>query len=382
MSTTNQLTITLDQILEGATGVPGVVAAVANADGVLYQGAAGLRDVASGEAMETDTIFDIASMTKPVTTVAVLQLVEQGRVALDAPVSEYLPQIAGLQVLDHFDADDKMVLTPPPAQPTVRQLLTHTSGYVYEIWNENALKSVTTGQVASFFASADGLLAPLGFAPGSRWEYGISIDIAGLIVEAVADKPLDVYFADHIFTPLGMPDTFYVVPEDKLARRATIHVRTDGGYEPAPSLQSRVTGGGGLSTTISDYVCFIRALLNGGEVDGARILEPATVDMMFENQIGEVSVLPGSSAMPDFSNDFDMGFGVPAKWGLGFLLNSEPDPAGRAAGSGSWAGLFNSYFWIDRESDVCALLATQILPFYDAAAVALLKQFEEGVYAR
>ena len=212
MSSTNQLSITLDPILDGATGVPGVVAAVANADGVLYQRAAGLRDTASGAVMKQDTIFNIASMTKPVTTVAVLQLVEQGRVALDAPVCEYLPEFAGLQVLDHFDTDDKMVLTPSPVQPTVRQLLSHTSGYVYEIWNDNALKSVATGQVASFFASRDALLAPLGFAPGSRWEYGIGIDIAGLIVEAVADKPLDVYFADHIFTPLGMPDTFYIVP--------------------------------------------------------------------------------------------------------------------------------------------------------------------------
>jgi len=380
MSSTNQLGITLDPILEGATGVPGVVAAVASADGVLYQGAAGLRDTASGAAMEKDTIFNIASMTKPVTTVACLQLVEQGRVVLDAPVSEYLPEFAGLQVLDHFDADDKMVLTPSPVQPTVRQLLTHTSGYVYEIWNENALKSVITDQVASIFESSDGLLAPLGFAPGSRWEYGIGIDIVGLIVEAVADKSLDVYIADHIFTPLGMPDTFYAVPENKLLRRATVHVRTEGGYEPAPPRTDRVTGGGGLSSTISDYVRFMRALLNGGALDGVSILEPGTVDMMFENQIGAVSVLPGSSSMPDFSNDFDMGFGGPAKWGLGFLLNAEPGGSGRAAGSGSWAGLFNSYFWIDRESDLCAVIATQLLPFYDTAAVALLKQFEAGVY--
>ena len=361
--------------------LPGIVAGLGNSEGTLYQGAAGKRNLDSGEQMTTDTIVAIASMTKPVTTVAALQLVDQGLLDLDAQITDYLPELHALKVLAGFDEEGNRVLRDPASIPTTRQLLSHTSGYVYEIWNENALRSVSNGQVSSLFdPEGDSLQAPLGFSPGERWEYGIGIDWAGVIIETLTGKALDVYFQDHIFSPLKMADTFYAVPETKTRRVASTYLRTTSGFELSPPLAVTISGGGGLYSTIADYLKFMRALLNLGRLDGANILRPQSVDMMFENQIGELTVGPGHTAIPEASNDFDMGFGKMAKWGLGFLLHGEQTEAGRPAGTGSWGGLFNSYFWIDRQNDICALIATQVMPFYDAHAVALLQEYEQSIY--
>ena len=374
----------IDQILEKhiASGdLPCAVAGVANAEGTLYMGAAGLRSLDASDAMTTDTIFAIASMTKAITTVATLQLVEQGLIDLDTPITAYLPNLAHLKVLDGFDDDGEPMLSSPKSSPTTRQLLTHTSGYVYEIWNANALQRVASEQIDSLFVEGgNGMTAPLGFYPGERWEYGIGIDWAGVIVETLSGKDLDVYFQDHIFSPLSMHDSAYIVPEEKAARRAAVHARTEDGLTVIPHLGEPISGGGGLSSTITDYLRFMRALLNQGTLDGTKILQPQTVDMMFENHIGDLDVTPGPTQMPAISNDFDMGFGQPAKWGLGFLLHEAQTASGRPKGSVSWAGLFNSYFWIDRENDLCAVIATQVLPFYDTHAVAMLKDFESAVY--
>ncbi len=374
----------IEQILEKyivSGDLPCALAGVANADGTLYMGAAGLRSLDDSQAMTTDTIFAIASMTKAITTVATLQLVEQGQIDLDTPITAYLPDLEHLKVLDGFDDDGKPMLSSPKTSPTTRQLLTHTSGYVYEIWNANGLQSVASEQIDSLFAEGgNGMMAPLAFSPGERWEYGIGIDWAGVIVETLSGKSLDVYFQEHIFAPLGMQDSFYIVPEEKAARRAAIHARTEAGLAVTPHLGEPVSGGGGLSSTIADYLRFMRALLNQGTLDGAKILQPYTVDMMFENHIGDLDVNPGPTQIPDVSNDFDMGFGEPAKWGLGFLLHQAQTQSGRPKGSASWAGLFNSYFWIDRENDLCAVIATQVLPFYDTKAVAMLKEFESAIY--
>ena len=374
----------IEQILEKyivSGDLPCALAGVANADGTLYMGAAGLRSLDDSQAMTTDTIFAIASMTKAITTVATLQLVEQGQIDLDTPITAYLPDLEHLKVMDGFDDDGKPMLSSPKTSPTTRQLLTHTSGYVYEIWNANGLQSVASEQIDSLFAEGgNGMMAPLAFSPGERWEYGIGIDWAGVIVETLSGKSLDVYFQEHIFAPLGMQDSFYKVPEEKAARRAAIHARTEAGLAVTPHLGEPVSGGGGLSSTIADYLRFMRALLNQGTLDGAKILQPYTVDMMFENHIGDFDVNPGPTQIPGVSNDFDMGFGEPAKWGLGFLLHQAQTQSGRPKGSASWAGLFNSYFWIDRENDLCAVIATQVLPFYDTKAVAMLKEFESAIY--
>jgi len=373
----------LDSLLERAVAgrqLPGVVAGLAGNQGTRYLGAAGNRNLETGAPMQADTIIAIASMTKAITTVATLQLAERGLVDLDAPVSTYLPELAGLQVLSGFAESGDVLLRAAPAVPTLRQLLTHTSGYVYEIWNENQLQAVQSGQVPSLFLGKQGLQAPLAFAPGQRWEYGIGLDWAGIVVERVTGKGLDAYFRQEIFGPLRMVDTGYVVPATRSERTATIYSRTGSGLQPIPAPAPLVLGGGGLYSTVPDYLRFLRALLNNGALDGQRILEPATVDAMFDNQIGGLMVMPGESLMPAVSNSFDMGFGAAAKWGLGFLLHDVATAAGRPAGSASWAGLYNSYFWIDRENGLCAVVATQVLPFYDRAAVELLKDFESAVY--
>ena len=380
------IAVVLNAGVEGGR-IPGVIAVAASSDRVLFQGAAGVQDISGGTAMSVDTIVRIASQTKAITSVAVMQLVENGKLNLDAPASEYLPRLADVEVLEGFDDDGKPVRRPPTSQVTVRQLLTHTSGYVYEIWNSDAVHNVELGLVASISAGGDGFTyAPLASDPGTRWEYGISTDVLGIIIEEVSGKSLDEYFRQQIFEPLKMSDTFFDVPEDKANRVATAHVRaSDGELTPLPlSLHSGGfrSGGGGLYSTASDYMRFLRSLLNGGEFEGVRILNSESVDLMAQNQIGELDV-PDTiqTANPALSNDVDFKSMRAKKFGLGFLINTDDGTGGRSVGSLSWAGLYNSYYWIDRENDVCGVLITQILPFYDADVVTLMNKFESAVYA-
>jgi methyl acetate hydrolase len=379
----------IDAVLESAVDsgrIPGVIAVAATSDGIIYQGAAGNRDMSSGSEMTFDTIVQITSMTKAVTSVAVMQLVEQGEIELDQPVSSYLPRFAGVEVLERFDADNQPILRAAKSPVTIRQLLTHTSGYVYEIWNADSARYVASGSVASVFDGGDDFIdAPLFFDPGTEWEYGISTDILGVLVEVISGQSLDDYFRDHIFSPLGMKDTHFVLPEEKLSRLATVYAKSsDGGLTPIPysrPSEDFFSGGAGLSSTAGDYIRFLRALLNEGELDGARILGAATVDLMAQNHIGELEAADSFiSLAPGLSNDFDLIPDSEDKFGLGFLINSEPIPGGRSTGSLAWAGLYNTYFWIDREQNLCGVLVTQILPFYDADVVGLLNRFETAVY--
>jgi CubicO group peptidase (beta-lactamase class C family) len=362
--------------------IPGVIAIAATADEIIYEGAAGFRDIESNTEMTVDTITQIASMTKAITSVAVMQLVEQGKVKLDSPVGEYLPQMKEAEVLEGFDADNNPILRPAKTAVTVHQLLTHTSGFVYEIWNENAARYASSGH-----AEGGNLLeVPLAFDPGTKWEYGISTDILGVLVEVVSEQSLNEYFREHIFNPLGMSDSYYIVPEEKLKRLATAYSKSEQG-ELTPIPYSRPTGeffsgGGGLRSTASDYVRFLQVILNGGELDGVRVLSTASVNLMSQNHIGDLEAADSvSSSNPRVSNDFDFMPDSADKFGLGFLINTDPIPGGRPAGSLAWAGLYNSYYWIDTENDICGVLITQILPFFDAEVLALLNEFETAVYA-
>jgi methyl acetate hydrolase len=362
--------------------IPGVIAIAATSDEIIYEGAAGFRDVESNAEMTVDTIVRIASMTKAITSVAVMQLVEQGKIDLDSPVGEYLPQLKEVEVLEGFDADNKPILRPAKTAVTVHQLLTHTSGYVYTIWNENAARYALSGHAAD----DDFLDVPLAFDPGTKWEYGISTDILGVLVEVISGQSLDDYFREHLFMPLGMSDTYFIVPEEKLPRFATAYSKSEQG-ELTPIPYSRPTGdffsgGGGLRSTARDYVRFLQAILNGGELDGVRMLSTDSVNLMSQNQIGDLEAAASmSTSNPELSNDFDFMPVSVDKFGLGFLINTDPIPLGRPAGSLAWAGLYNSYYWIDPENDICGVVITQILPFYDADVLALLSEFETAVYA-
>ena len=367
--------------------VAGIVALAATLQGPIYEGAFGTANPKTGAPMTADTVFWLLSMTKAFTATACMQLIEQGRLGLDDDAAKYLPELAAPQVLEGFAPDGAPRLRAAKRAIKVRHLLTHTSGYTYSIWSE-ALKRYeqATGMPDIATCRNAAFTAPLEFDPGERWEYGISMDWVGKLVEAVADQSLEVYFRENIFAPLGMKDSGFLIGSAQKKRVATLHNRrADGGLDPAPfEMPQRpefFMGGGGAFSTPRDYLSFLRALLNGGALDGCRILRADTVASMMQNQIGALDVHEMRSAEPSYSRSFDQFPGQPHKWGLSFDINTQPGPNGRAAGSISWAGLLNCYFWLDPVRKVTGALFTQILPFYDERVVALYGAFERGLYA-
>ncbi|WP_260865997.1 serine hydrolase domain-containing protein [Burkholderia gladioli] len=353
--------------------------------GLAYQGARGPAN-AAGEPIGADTVFWMLSMTKAITATACMQLIEQGRLALDQPAAEILPQLKAPQVLEGFDAAGQPRLRPARRAITVRHLLTHTSGYTYSIWSEALGRyEQVTGMPDIGYSLNGAFAAPLEFEPGERWQYGIGMDWVGKLVEAVTDQSLEVAFRERIFAPLGMRDTGFLIGSAQKRRVATLHRRqADGSLTPEPFETNQrpefFMGGGGLFSTPRDYLVFLQMLLNGGAWRGERLLRPDTVASMFRNQIGDLQVREMKTAQPAWSNSFDQFPGATHKWGLSFDLNSEPGPHGRGAGSGSWAGLLNTYFWIDPAKRVTGALFTQMLPFYDARVVDLYGRFERGLY--
>ena len=379
----------IDTALRQATehkDVPGVVAMAANDKGIIYEGAFGTRDLARGPDMTLDTIFRLASMTKAVTSVAAMQLVEQGKLQLEQPIGNVLPELSAPQVLEGFDDAGAPRLRPAKRPITLHHLLTHTAGFGYEVWDPDLIRYVkvtgipsgTTGKLAS-------LRLPLVFDPGDRWEYGINLDWVGRTVEAVSGQPLEVYFREHIFAPLGMSDTAYVMTSAQQSRVSTVHQRN--GEEAlvptaAPDTPWREfwSGGGGLYSTGRDYLTFLQMILHQGSFKGARLLRPQTVALMGQNQIGDIDAGILKTAMPQRSNDVDFFPGIPCKWSLGYMINTKPGRNGRSAGSVTWAGIFNTYYWVDPRKRVAGVFLTQILPFADDKAVALYGAFERGVY--
>ncbi|MGB9648850.1 MAG: serine hydrolase domain-containing protein [Stellaceae bacterium] len=379
----------IDAVLRRATEageVPGVVATAATDKGVFYEGAFGTRDLAKGPAMTPDTIFRIASMTKAVTSVAAMQLVEQGKLQLEQPIGDVLPELSAPQVLEGFDDAGAPRLRPAKRPITLRHLLTHTAGFGYETWDADLVRYVnasgtpptSTGKLAS-------LRLPLVFDPGERWEYGINMDWAGRAVEAVSGQPLEVYFREHIFAPLGISDTSYAASSAQQSRLVTIHQRKpDESLEPVaapnPPWREFWSGGGGLNSTGHDYLVFLQMLLGQGRINGTQLLRPETVALMGRNQIGDINAGILKTAKPQLSNDVDFFPGIPCKWGLGYMINTQPGPNGRSANSLTWAGIYNTYYWIDPQKHVAGVIMTQILPFADHKAVKLYGEFENAVY--
>jgi methyl acetate hydrolase len=387
---TNTAVAAPDAVLREAVesgAVPGVVALAGDRDGLIHQGAFGRRGLGQDAPMALDTVFWIASMTKAVTSVAAMQLVEQGRLSLDAPLGALLPELAAPLVLEGFDAKGAPLLRPSRKPVTLRLLLTHTAGFSYTMWNaELARYAERTGLPAPRSGKLASLAAPLVFEPGERWEYGINTDWVGRAVEAAADAPLPEVMKAKILDPLGMADTGYLPGSSQRARRAGVHQRgADGLLAPTemalPEAPEFFGGGGGLLSTGPDYLRFLRMLLRGGELDGARILRAEMVAEMARNQIGELTFLPMRSVAPALTDDFAPFPGVTKRWGLGFLINEEDVPGRRAAGSLAWAGLGNTWFWIDPRSGVTGVLMTQILPFADPTVLDLLGRYEAAIYA-
>jgi CubicO group peptidase (beta-lactamase class C family) len=376
----------IDPLLASAIargGLAGVVTTVESAEATRYTGAAGHFELeAGGPAYGLDTPLRIASMTKAVTSVATMQLVERGLVDLDAPVARWLPALKSPEVLEHDG-----ILRPARTPITARQLLTHTSGFGYTIWNDRLAAYLRANPPQTDRPGAALLAAPLASEPGTRWEYSISTDWLGELIRTLSGRGLGEYFRESIFEPLGMTATGFQTPANPASLPPTHQRHSDGSLERAPTTSapaSRATyesGGGGLHSTPRDYGRFLRMLLGRGTLEGAQILQPATVEEMAKSHTGDlegVGVL--TTADPATSDSGDMSFGHAAGFGLGFLVTLETSRTGRTAGSLSWGGLFNTYYWLDLERDVAGAIYTQVLPFLDRTTLDLAREFERATY--
>ncbi len=362
-----------------AGDVPGVVAMVVDRDATVYAGAFGKADVARNRSMAPDSIFRIASMTKPVTSLAAMMLVEQGTIALDDPVTKYLPEYSRVKVItDWHDADRTFDARPPQRPITIRHLLTHTSGIAYSFVDPRVAK-LDDGHKKPYEL-------PLVNDPGDRFVYGPSTAVVGEIVAKVSGMPLDQFLETRIFAPLGMRDTFFSVPGDKRERVVTVHGRmADGSLREnpnPPTLMSPPRGDGGLFSTATDYARFMRLFLNGGRIGSTRLVAERTVDLMTSNQLGAITVTEQHTTDASLSQPFPLGAGKDT-FGFGFQIEAPPASAGlRSTGSVSWGGIFNTHFWIDRRQSIAGVVLMQVLPYYDARALALLRGFEREVYKR
>ena len=379
----------IDKLFTQATeskAMPGIVAVAATDKATVYEGAFGQRQLGQAAPMTVDSVVWIASMTKAITATAAMQLVERGKLSLDRPAGEVVSGVSAARVLEGFDAAGKPRLRAPKRPITLKHLLTHTAGYAYEIWRpEIAQYQSVTGTPGITTCADAALTTPLLFDPGDRWEYGISIDWVGKMVETVSGQKLDRYFQDNLFGPLGMKDTSFALSASQRARLASVHQRDDkGALAPIefglPENPEFLMGGGGLYGTARDYLAFTQMILNRGSLNGARVLKPETVDLMSQNHIAPLDIPYIKTAAPGLSNDVDLFPGMRKGWGLSFLINTQDAPTGRSAGSLAWAGLANTYFWIDRSKHVAGVFLSQLLPFYDRTAIDLFGKFETEVY--
>ena len=374
------------QAATAAGAVPGVIVGVTDREQTRYEQGFGVRALDSAQAMSTDSVVWIASMTKAVTSVAAMQLIERGLVGLDAPAAQWLPALAEVPVLAGWSADGQPQLRPAARPITVRHLLTHTAGFAYDFWNADIERYMNVAKLPGIIScSRAALTTPLVADPGERWEYGIGVDWLGLLVEAVSGQKLGQYLATNVLQPIGMHDTAFAIRPDMRARLAKIHARTPDGLVATdtelPQSPEFEMGGGGLYGTLGDYLKFTRMILNDGQAEGGRVLSKETVELMAAPAIGALEVPLVRSVQPQTSNDFEVCPGVPTTWGLGFAINKQTMPSGRSAGSLAWAGLANSYYWIDRSRGIAGVYLTQILPFADVESLPLYADFERLTYA-
>ena len=379
----------IDKLFTHATetkAMPGIVAVAATDKATVYEGAFGKRDLGKDAPMTLDSVVWIASMTKAITGTAAMQLVERGKLSLDRPASDVVASLSSAKVLEGFDAAGQPRLRAPKRPITLRHLMTHTAGFAYEIWRpEIAQYQTATNTPGITTCTNAALTTPLLFDPGDRWEYGINIDWVGKMVETVSGQKLDRYFQDNIFGPLGMKDTSFKLSSSQRARLASVHQRDEkGALAPIefalPEDPEFLMGGGGLYGTARDYLAFTQMIVQGGSLGGAQLLRRETVELMAQNHIAPLDIPYIKTAAPGLSNDVDLFPGMRKGWGLSFLINTQDAPTGRSAGSLAWAGLANTYFWIDRAKRVSGVFLSQLLPFYDHTAIDLFGKFETEVY--
>lgn len=379
-----------DSLLGGAVAsgeVPGVIAALTTPESTVYEAAYGMRALGQPAAMTTDTVVWLASMTKPIVGAAAMQLVEQGKIDLDEPAAKILPELGEFKVLDGWESDGQPRLRAARSAITLRRLLTHTAGFTYDTWNQEMARFYKLrGLPRAGSGQNIALRIPLAFDPGERWEYGINIEWTGKMIEAVSGLRLGEYLRRNVTGPLGMDSTAFRISPDMRARKAKVHQRGDDGrltvteFE-VPQDPEFEPGGGGLYSTAGDYQKFMRMILNGGRGNGNQVLLPQTVELMSRNAMGALRVARLPTQNRQMSLDAEFFPGVPKSWGLSFMINEESAPTGRSAGSLAWAGLGNTYFWIDPAKRIAGLVMMQILPFVDPGALALFTAYERSVYS-
>lgn len=376
----------LQQAVTAEAPVPGVVAMVTDRTGNVYESAAGSRRIDGDDPITTDDVFALFSTTKAVTATAALQLVEDGRLDLDAPASTYAPELGAVKVIDGFGADGEPILRAPKRDITTRMLLNHTAGFGYDFFDETYKRlAEEKGQPSITTASPEALRTPLLFDPGDRWEYGSNLDWTGQVIEHITGERLGDVFQSRIFEPLGVENTSFELDDRKRSRLAQVHARNaDGSLTPMdfelPSPPAVHMGGHGLYGTVGDYMRFLRMWLNDGLGDKGRVLRPETVQMAERNHLGDLPVTALSGVIPTLSNDAEFFPGLTKSWSLAFMINNEQAPTGRPAGSLGWAGLANLFYWIDRENGYAGFWATQILPFGDPTSFGKYLEFESALY--
>jgi methyl acetate hydrolase len=386
MSLKAQLDAILGRACE-AEEVPGVAAMVTDRTGAIYEGAFGRRVLPVGAPMTIDTVAWIASMTKAITVAGAMQLVEAGNLHLEDPAARIVPDISSIEVLEGFEAGGLPRTRPPKRAITLHHLLTHTAGFGYEIWSEEVQKvQAAKGRPRITSCEIAALQAPLLSDPGERWNYGINIDWVGRMIEAVSGKRLSAYLQENILAPLGMNSTAFKITPAMRERLAKVHQRgaddklvAQMAFELPQEPQFEM-GGGGLYSTAGDYIKFLRMILNRGTANGAQVLKPETVDMMSRNAMGNSRVSLLKTSMPSLSNDAEFFPGIAKTWGLAFQINIEAAPTGRPGGGLMWAGLANTYYWIDATNGIGGVFLTQILPFADKWSLPLYYAFEKSVY--
>jgi CubicO group peptidase (beta-lactamase class C family) len=357
--------------------IAGGVALLARHGKLGYLQAIGRQDVEAKKPMAADTLFRIASMTKPVTSVAVMMLVEDGKVRLDDPVSKFIPEFKEMKVLVPGKAGAGNTLVSAEREITIHHLLTHTSGLTYRFWGQKPWCDLyRQGGVSDGIVHLEGTIGdnirrlakqPLMFQPGSAWMYGLSTDVLGRVVEVASGRDLATFFRERLFKPLKMEDTFFFVPEAKKPRLSAVYMPGEGGKlvrvgegpvtigelvfsatYPLEKDGKYYSGGAGLVSTAGDYARFLQMQLGGGELDGARILKAETVRQMTSNQIGKLVSIIG-----DHGDGFGYGFGVVTPAGKGDVAS---------VGSFSWGGIFYTYFWVDPQKQLIGILMTQVYP--------------------
>ena len=377
----------IDNILEDAAQqkVPAVSAAVISKDADLYKGHFGFKDLENKDPVDDNTLFRIASMTKAITSTCIYQLIDKGILSLDTNLKDFFPEISDKKVIRGFDDNGDQILSDVSNDINIGHLLTHTSGFAYEIWNESIAKLVEKGDLQSAFANNDEFLkAPLVFEPGSDWEYGIGIDWLGVLIEKINDCSLQEYMHTHIFEPLGMSNTSYDLDKNKHSRVAKVYGRNNDEYLEmpfeVPEKSSFYSGGGNLISNLEDYSKFLRIFLNSGKGSKKQIISESSIASMLSSLNEELVMKKMLTQVPMLSNDVDF-FPTSAKsWSPGFMVNHEDIKSGRPKNSSGWAGLFNSFFWIDPKNEIAALILMQMLPFSEDGCFTTLQEFEASIY--